>query len=111
MKTSAKNQIVALIESINSNKGEYSSYKIEDMRNNREKDGSLNWGFSVFQTEPNKNGGITYRDLISDPTDLFIIAKALGAGYYVSVDTIGRKPEDWENAKRSTYGKPYIRLY
>lgn len=110
MKTATKNAIVKMIEAMETT-GSIYEFKVEDIRSNRNEDGTKDWGFSVFQIERKEDGTIHYRDLLSDPSIFISIAKAMGAGSYISVDTHGRQPEDWNAARESSWGKPYIRFY
>jgi hypothetical protein len=110
MRTKAKNAIFAMIEATNDHS--IHNYKVEDVTQSRDEDGKLNWSFSVYQVEHNQEtGAVRYRELLSNPTEIIPMADAMLVGSYVTVDTIGTPPEDWEAKKLVKWGKPYIRLY
>jgi len=110
MKTASKNAIVKMIEAMNE-PGMIYNFEIRDVRSKTMNDRTKDWGFSVFQVEHKEDGEVRFRDILSDPSGFMAIAKAMGEGAYISVDTCGREPEDWNEKQRSTWGKPYIRFY
>jgi len=110
MKTIAKNAIFKMIEAMNDHS--IHNYKVEDILQSRDDDQKVSWSFSVFQiTHEEKTGDVLFKELLSSPAEITVMAEAMLAGSYISVDTIGTKPDDYEVAKRSKWGKPHIRLY
>lgn len=109
MKTIAKTAIFKMIEA--ANQETIYEFEIESIRKSKNTDGTFDWSFSVYQVKHTEGEPMEYRSLLSDPTIFTGMAKAMGAGSYISVDTIGKEPEDYEDQKASTWGKPYVRLY
>jgi hypothetical protein len=109
MKTIAKNAIFKMVEAMNDSS--IYEYSIEDIRKTTKDDKTVDWSFSVFQVKHIEGESMQYKELISDPMQIISAARAMDVGFYISVDTIGTKPEDYDGAKLVTWGKPHIRLY
>jgi hypothetical protein len=115
MKTIAKNAIFKMVEAMNENS--IHNYYIDQIRKVTGDDQKVDWSFSVFQVRYKEleSSGVgvqmTYSELLSDPDEITAAAKAMSVGSYISVDVVGTKPDDYEEMKRSQWGKPHIRLY
>lgn len=65
---------------------------------------------SIFQfTHEEGNGEKKYSDLLSDPSDLLMLAKAVGAGHYISVDKWKTKGDILLNEEARAI--PYVRFF
>jgi hypothetical protein len=110
MNTKAKNAILGMIEAMNDTS--IYNYRVEGLTSRRNDENKMCWSFSVYQVSfDEETGEMKYRDLLSDPSEITVFAKALLGGFYISVDVVGTKPENYEDLKKSTWGKPYVRLY
>jgi hypothetical protein len=109
METKTKNAIVLMIEAMNADAGRFKQYEIDLTKEQTGR--KIGWSISIFQFSRDKDTGeVKYSDLLSDPSDILMLAKAVGAGHYISVDRWKVK-RNGNILSEDFKALPYVRLF